>query len=84
MRLAGASVQVNMMTWPARHDFRLRSEPLRSAGNIGDILRIEKVATGFGFDYYVEIIPLGTTSHTHHLRRCTQPVRNSKKLYGYF
>ena len=42
MRLGTGIVSVNMMTWPAKHDFRLRSEALRSAGNIGDILHLEK------------------------------------------
>ena len=73
-----------MMTWPDRRDFRLRSGPLRSAGEIGDILRIEKVAPGLRFDYYVEIIPRGTIAHDHHLPLCTDTVRNSKKRYGYF
>ena len=57
MRLGGEIVTVNMMTWPDKHDFRLRSEAICSAGNIGDILRMEKVVPGSGFEYYIEIIP---------------------------
>ena len=32
MRLGGAVIEVNMMTWPDRRDFRLRSEALRQRG----------------------------------------------------
>ena len=85
MRLAGEVVTVNMMTWPARHDFRLRSESLRSAGNVGDILRMERiVAPNADYEYYVEVIPRGTTQHPVYLALCRNPVRNSQKRYGYY
>ena len=85
MRLGSdAIISVNMMTWPRKHDFRLRSEALRSAANVGDILRVEKVAPELGFDYYVEIIPEGTAPHTEHLLFCTGVVRNSEKRFGYY
>lgn len=85
MHFAGRTVPVNMMTWPDRHDFRLRSAALRDAGRIGDILKIEKIEPGLDFDYYVEIIPKGTEQHTRHLLHCTSVVRgNSRKQFGYF
>lgn len=85
MRLASRIVSVNMMTWPARHDFRLRSEELRSAGNVGDILRMEKVVDpNAHYEYYVEVIRQGTTQHPVYLRLCSEPVRNSQKRYGYY
>ena len=84
MRLGGELAEVNMMTWPDKHDFRLRSEALRSAGNIGDILRMEKVEPGAGFDYYVEIIPPSTDQYRHCMPRCNQLVRNSRKRFGYY
>lgn len=84
MRIGGETANVNMMTWPIKHDFRLRSELLRSAGNIGDILRIEKVINSSEFSYYVEIIPKGTTSYNQYLALCTNKTRNSKKLWGYY
>lgn len=84
MRLGGQLAEVNMMTWPDRHDFRLRSEALRSAGNIGDILRMEKVEPGVGFDYYVEVIPPGTDQYRHCMPRCNQLVQNSRKRFGYY
>lgn len=84
MRIGGEIVAVNMMTWPDKHDFRLRSETLRSAGNIGDVLRLEKVGSDVDFDYYAEIVPQGTTEHPRYLALCTEPVRNSERRYGYY
>ena len=84
MSLGGQIISVNMMTWPDKHDFRLRSEALRSAGNIGDIMRMERVDTENNFEYYAEIIPKGTTQFSLYLALCTVPVRNSKKYYGYY
>ena len=84
MRIGTTIVDVNMMTWPDKSDFRLRSEALRSAGNIGDILRMEKMDGQAGFAYYVEVIPQGTTLHAQFLSLCTNPVRNSRKMWNYY
>jgi len=84
MRIGTAIVDVNMMTWPDKHDFRLRSEHLRSAGSIGDILKIERANGSSGFTYYVEIIPQGTVEYGGYLARCINPVRNSFKRWGYY
>lgn len=85
MRLGGQIISVNMMTWPDKRDFRLRSEALRSAGSIGDILKMERVdALAHDFEYYVEIVPKGTTQFPVYRALCTEPVRNSNKLYGYY
>jgi len=84
MRVGINTVDVNMMTWPDKHDFRLRSEALRSAGNVGDILRIERTDGQGGFAYYVEIIPQGTLQYSQFLALCVNSVRNSKKRWGYY
>jgi hypothetical protein len=84
MWLAAQIIQVNMMTWPVKHDFRLRSEALRSAGTVGDILRMEKTVAATGFEYAVYIVPKGTQEHRHYLSLCVNAVRNSKKLWGYY
>ncbi len=83
MRIGTAVVDVNMMTWPAKHDFRLRSEQLRSAGNIGDILYMERSDGQSGFTYYVEVIPQGSARHGQYLARCVNAVRNSTRKWGY-
>lgn len=84
MWLGAQIIKVNMMIWPDKHDFRLRSEALRSAGRVGDILRMEKTDPGLGFDYLVHIVPQGTKEHRHYLSLCVNTVRNSKKLWGYY
>jgi hypothetical protein len=84
MRIGGQNILVNMMTWPVKHDFRLRSETLRSAGNVSDILRLEKVSEASGFSYYVEIIPKGTSQYEYYLALCNNPTKNSLKIWGYF
>lgn len=83
MRIGTSIVDVNMMTWPDKHDFRLRSEHLRSAGGIGDILYLERSDGMSGFTYYVEVIPQGSARYSHYLAQCVNPVRNSKRLWGY-
>jgi hypothetical protein len=84
MRIGGEVVPVNMMTWPVKHDFRLRSEALRSAGVVGDILRLEKLTEGAAYDYYVEIIPQDASHYEEYLGLCSHPVRNSQKRWGYY
>lgn len=84
MKLGTEVIEVNMMTWPDKHDFRLRNERLRSAGNIGDLLRVEKTVKEQGFEYYVEIIPQGTSQYQNYLSVCVNSVRNSDKRWGYY
>ena len=84
MRLGGDIITVNMMTWPVKHDFRLRSESLRSAGEIGDIIRIEKTDGTRGYKYYVEIVPQATNDYEYYYSLCINKTRNSKKLWGYY
>ena len=84
MRLGGELIHVNMMTWPDKHDFRLRNESLRTTGHVGDILRMEKVDPSLEFEYYVELIPRGTDQYLVCMPRCNQLVRNSRKRFGYY
>lgn len=83
-RLGPTIVNVNMMTWPVKHDFRLRSEALRSAGEIGDILRLEKSTDLEKYDFYAEIIPKGSSDFDKYSALCVNKVRNSKKTFGYY
>ena len=84
IRFGEETIQVQMMTWPDRHDFRLRSEALRSAGQVGDILRIEQADHAQNLDYHASVIPKDTDEHMFHLMHCKGVVRHSKKRYGYF
>jgi len=84
MRLGSETLSVNWWYNPDKKDYRMRSESLRSAGNIGDILRIELADGKSGFDYYVEIVPKGTSLFGKYLALCTETVRNSPKKWGYY
>lgn len=84
MRLGGSTIEVNMMTWPVKHDFRLRNESLRSSSHVGDVLRIERAEPGAPFEYYAEIVPSGTVLHPYYDAICTETVRNSTKRWGYY
>lgn len=77
-------ITVNMMTWPAKRDFRIRSERLRSAGKIGDILHLQRTTPGIGYDYDVEIVSTTDDRHPSYLALCNRPVPNSRKKYGYY
>lgn len=83
MRVGNDVVEVNMMTWPDRRDFRLRNEALRSLGEVGDILVIEKVK-GANFEYDVKVISVGSKKFEIILAKCDQTVQNSEKRFGYF
>jgi HKD family nuclease len=86
MRLGTEVISVSMMTWPDKADFRLRSEAIRSAGHVGDIMRIEKVPSGQGYEYYIEIIPPNTNQFKIYDDLCVHSPRskNSKKRFGYY
>lgn len=83
MRVGKEVVEVNMMTWPVKHDFRLRSEALRSLGTVGDILVMEKVGSA-NFEYDVRVVLSGSAEYEATLARCDRTVRNSMKRFGYF
>ena len=83
MRVGNEVVEVNMMTWPVKHDFRLRSERLRSLGSIGDILVMEKVDSA-AFEYDVRLVQVGSANYEAMHAKCDQSVTNSKKRFGYF
>ena len=84
MRVGNEVVEVNMMTWPVKRDFRLRSEALRSLGSIGDILFVQKADGTGGFEYDVAVFPFGSPEYKWMHAKCDQTVRNSKKRFGYF
>ena len=68
-----------------KKDLRLRSEALRSAGDINDIIRIEKTDGTESFDYYVQIIPKGTKDYDHYRKVCSNKIKGiSKKYWGYY
>jgi len=84
MRVGSEVIVVNMMTWPDKHDFRLRSEKLRSAGNVGDIFRMERTTGEGGVQYQVQVISRNALEFRKYRRYCRNPVPNSRKRWGYY
>lgn len=84
MLVRGKVESINMMTWPLKHDFRLRSESLRRGSSPGDILRIERSDGTGGYQYVVEIISEEDVNYQELLALCTNDVPNSKKKWGYY
>lgn len=83
VRLGGATFPVHFWYNPDKRDLRMRSENMRSAGSVDDILYVERSNGAGGFSYYVDVVPQGSPKHTSYLARCTVQVRNSKKKFGY-
>jgi HKD family nuclease len=83
VRLGGATFPVHFWYNPDKRDLRLRSEHMRSAGAVGDILYVERSDGASGFAYYVDVVPQGSPRHAELLARCTTTVRNSRKVFGY-
>ena len=84
MRLGTEIIEVNMMTWPDKHDFRLRNAALRDAGVVDDVLRIEEAPARNAYDYYAEVIPRGSSDYAKYRGICVNSVRNSNKRWGYY
>lgn len=82
IRIGGEIVTATIWYNSDKKDVRIRSEDLRSAGNVGDILYME-ASSDPDFDYYVDVIPQGTSRHSEYLARCINPVRNSLKRWAY-
>jgi len=84
MLVRGNIESINMMTWPLKHDFRLRSESLRRGASLGDILRIERSDGTAGYQYVVEVISSTDSNYPAHLALCSHDTPNSKKKWGYY
>lgn len=83
VRIGGATYPVHFWYNPDKKDLRLRSEHMRSAGVVGDILYVERSDGAGGFSYYVDVVPQSSPRHTELLTSCKFSVRNSKKVFGY-
>lgn len=84
MLLGARVVEATIWYNPDKRDIRIRSESLRSAGTVGDILYLERTNGAGGYVYLVQIIPQGTAQHATYLARCVTRVRPpSQKLFGY-
>ena len=79
------SVQVvRMYKYENSSDFRFYVRPLVDAGaDSGDIVRITRVAEPDGVEYECVLSKKTTPEYGQWINNCTQPVRNSSRLFGY-
>jgi len=83
IRLGGETFPVSIWYNPDKRDVRIRSEHIRKAGAIGDILYLERADGTDGCSYYAEIIPQKSVRYSEYIGLCTNSVRNSQKIWGY-
>ncbi|MEM5426106.1 phospholipase D family protein [Paraburkholderia ferrariae] len=82
LNINGNIVTVTIWYNSGKRDMRIRSEDLRSAGLVGDILYVE-ASSDPSYDYYVNVIPQGTSQHGTYLALCVNTVRSSLKRWAY-
>lgn len=75
--------EVRMYMYENSSDFRFYVRPLVNAGgDRGDVVRIRRLAQP-DCEYECVLARQGTPQYNDWLRYCTQPVRNSTRLFGY-
>ncbi|HYG78799.1 MAG TPA: hypothetical protein VD861_00345 [Pyrinomonadaceae bacterium] len=84
LRFGTDALEATLWYNPGKKDFRLRNNTLRDAGNVGDIIQIERGGPAGGYDYSVAMLRQGTPEHSEALKLCVNRPRNSKKLWGYY
>ena len=85
LRIGTQVVEATLMVNENKKDLRIRSEVLRSAGSVGDILKVEVPIASAAYDYYVEVVPASSTFHSGLLALAPHAVPGiSAKRWGYF
>jgi len=77
------SQEVRMYMYENSSDFRFFVRPLVNAGgDIGDVVRIRRIAQPDA-EFECVLARQGTPEYRDWITYCTQPVRNSSRLFGY-
>jgi hypothetical protein len=75
--------EVRMYMYENSSDFRFYVRPLVNAGaDLGDVVCIRRIAQSDA-EYECILARKGTTEYDKWIKYCTQPVRNSTRLFGY-
>ena len=75
--------EVRMYMYENSSDFRFYVRPLVNAGaDLGDVVRIRRISQPDA-EYECVLARKGTTEYNKWIKYCTQPVRNSTRLFGY-
>jgi hypothetical protein len=84
VQFLGNSLDVTMWYNPDKRDFRIRSETLRNAGQIGDLIRIERNVGNARIPFSIYIIRSSEPDYSVYLRYCVNQPANSLKRWGYY
>lgn len=84
MRMGTEDFKATIWYYGVKHEFRLRHERLRSAGDVGDILRIQRIPEGSEVEYSVDVIRADAPQYSACLARCNNQTPNSRKQWGYY
>jgi HKD family nuclease len=83
VRLGDDVFEAVLMTWPDKHDLRLRSEKVRTASRIGDLLWMRRSAVA-EYSYDIEIVPKGSEQFYELIDFCVNRVPGrSSRIWGY-
>jgi HKD family nuclease len=75
--------EVRMYMYENSSDFRFYVRPLVNAGaNLGDVVRIRRIAQPDA-EYECVLARKGRAEYDEWIKYCTEPVRNSTRLFGY-
>lgn len=75
--------EVRMYLYENSSDFRFYIRPLVTAGgNLGDVVRIRRISQPDA-EFECVLARQGTFEYEIWIKSCTQPVRNSTRLFGY-
>lgn len=86
IKMVGYNDPIIATIWhnPKKTDIRIRSEQIRSAGDVGDIMLVRQGLEGSGYDFEIKIIPVSSHQYDRYAARLVIPINNSKKKIGYF
>jgi hypothetical protein len=78
-----ATQEVRMYMYENSSDFRFYVRPLVNAGaDLGDVVRIRRISQPDA-EYECVLARRGRAEYDEWIKYCTEPVRNSTRLFGY-
>jgi hypothetical protein len=81
----GAFVEdVRFYHYHEKSEFRINTDKIRSQAGVGDLLQIDRVESGTGYEYEFTIIPQSNPAYAQLLALCRKVrTANSQKHYAY-
>lgn len=77
-------VDVRFYSYQERHEFRINTDKIRSQASVGDLMLIDRVSAGLGYEYEITVVLQADPAHASLLAQTQQvQARNSQKRYAY-